>query len=122
LRQSDKTPNTKGMSAIGLTALSANDVTGKDLVIVIRQGRAQLPKVEGQDVILVGVYSRKEIDALKASNVRIQAVLPSLATIEKEGSFTNCDGITQTFNPAVSHRGKALALPRILAALVGQKK
>ncbi len=121
LRQSDKTPNTKGVAAIGLAAMQASDVTGKDLVVVIRQGRAQMPKVEGQDVILVGVYSREEIDALKASNVRIQAVLPSLATIEKEGSFTNCDGITQSFNATVAHRGKALALPKILAALVGEK-
>ncbi|MBY0517437.1 MAG: (2Fe-2S)-binding protein [Bacteriovoracaceae bacterium] len=122
LRQSDKTPNTNGLKAIGLSPLAPTDINGNDLVIVIRQGRARLPKVEGQDVILVGVYSREEIETLKTSNVRVHAVLPSLATIEKDGSFTNCDGHTQSFTAAVTHRGKSLAMPRILAALVGEKR
>jgi NADH-quinone oxidoreductase subunit G len=122
LRQSDKTPNTQGMKAIGLTALSANDLSDKDLVIVIRQGRSQIPKIEGQDVILVGIYSRKEIDSLKAAKVRILAVLPSLATIEKEGSFTNCDGLTQSFTAAIQHHGKSLPMSRLMAALVGEKR
>lgn len=122
LRQSDKTPNTQGIKSLGLSALSASDITGKDLVVVIRQGRAALPKVEGQAVILVGVYARQEIEALKAQNIKIQAILPSLATIEKEGSFTNCDGITQTFTAAITHRGQSLPVARILAALVGEKR
>lgn len=116
LRQSDKTPNTKGVEALGIKPLAATDLSGKDVVMVVRQGRAALPKLEGQaQVLLVGVFERKEIDELKTRGVNIRAVLPSLATIEKDGTFTNCDGRTQSFKKAVTHRGKALGVGKILA-------
>lgn len=121
LRQSDKTPNSRGVEAAGLAPLAATDLNGRDLVLVIRQGRAALPKLEGVETVLVGVYSRPEIDALATRGVRVLAVLPSISTVEKDGSFTNCDGITQTFTRAVLHRGKGLAVDKILA-LVGAGK
>lgn len=115
LRQSDKTPNTKGVESVGLSPLTATDLSGKDVVIVVRQGRAALPKLEGSiQVVLMGVFDRKEVDEMKNRGVSVRAVLPTLSTIEKEGSYTNCDGITQTFKRAVTHRGKALSVGKIL--------
>lgn len=116
LRQSDKTPNTKGIEALGIAPLAASDLSGKDVVMVVRQGRAALPKLEGSaQVLLVGVYDRAEVDELKTRGINVRAVLPTLATIEKDGSFTNCDGITQSFKKAITHRGKALSVGKILA-------
>lgn len=118
LRQSDKTPNTRGVEAQGLSALAASDLNGKDVVVVVRQGRAGIPKLEGSaQVVLMGVFAREEIDALKAQGLNIKAVLPTLATIEKSGTYQNCDGVAQSFNKAVTHRGKALAVGNILAQL-----
>ena len=116
LRQSDKTPNTKGIEALGIAPLSASDIAGKDVVMVVRQGRAALPKLEGSaQVVLVGVFDRHEVDEMKNRGINVRAVLPSLATIEKDGTFTNCDGVTQSFKRAVTHRGKALGVGTILA-------
>ena len=115
LRQSDKTPNTRGVEALGIAPLEARDFSDRDLVVVVRQGRAAIPKIEASSVILVGIYSRDEVAALIAKGVQIKALLPTLATIEKDGSYTNCDGVTQTFKRAVTHRGRALAVGKVLA-------
>jgi NADH-quinone oxidoreductase subunit G len=114
LRQSDLTPNTKGIESLGINPLQATDMNDRDLVVVVRQGRAAIPRVESGDVILVGIFQRDEVAELMGRGLKVRAVLPTLASIEKDGSFTNCDGITQTFKRAVIHRGKAQPVGRVL--------
>jgi NADH dehydrogenase/NADH:ubiquinone oxidoreductase subunit G len=52
------------------------------------------------------VWTQHEIVKLPSKN--IIGVIAGLATVEKEGSFKNTDGIVQKFHPAITHRGAAL--------------
>jgi NADH-quinone oxidoreductase subunit G len=117
LRQSDKTANTKGVEACGLTALQAQDLKEKKTAVFVRFGRAALPRFENLEVILIGVFHRQELEELKQKGVNVVAFLPGLATPEKTGSMTNCDGLTQTFERAIQHTGHAQALDKIWGAL-----
>lgn len=115
LRMQDKTPNTKGVEEQGLAPL-ANGEANADLVILFRNGRAGVPKMKAdQKLILWGVWSFDDIKALPSKN--IVGVIPGLATIEKEGSFKNADGIVQKFHPAIIHRGGALSAHQVVGAL-----
>lgn len=115
LRMQDKTPNTKGVEEQGLAPL-ANGEANADLVILFRNGRAGVPKMKAdQKLVLWGVWSFDDIKALPSKN--IVGVIPGLATIEKEGSFKNADGIVQKFHPAIIHRGGALSAHQVVGAL-----
>jgi NADH-quinone oxidoreductase subunit G len=115
LRMADKTPNTKGVEEAGLIALPQGEVTA-DVAIIFRNGRAGIPKMtEHQKVILWGVWTIDEIKALPTKHVL--AVIPGLATIEKEGSFKNADGIVQKFHPAIQHRGGAVSAHHVFGLM-----
>jgi NADH-quinone oxidoreductase subunit G len=106
LKMKDQTPNTKGVEEVGLTALPNGEVNA-DVVILFRNGRAGVPKMSSnQKLILWGVWTQHEIVKLPSKN--IIGVIAGLATVEKEGSFKNTDGIVQKFHPAITHRGAAL--------------
>jgi NADH dehydrogenase/NADH:ubiquinone oxidoreductase subunit G len=68
-----------------------------------------------QKVILWGVWTIDEIKALPTKN--IIALIPGLATIEKEGSFKNADGIVQKFHPAIQHRGGAVSAHHVVGLM-----
>lgn len=106
LKMKDQTPNTKGVEEVGLTALP-NGEANAEIVILFRNGRAGIPKMSSsQKLILWGVWTQHEIVKLPSKN--IIGVIAGLATVEKEGSFKNVDGIVQKFHPAINHRGSAM--------------
>lgn len=105
LRMKDKTPNTRGVEEQGIQALT--DINA-DVVILFRNGRAGIPKMKAdQKVILWGVWNQNEIKTLPSQN--ILGVIAGLATVEKEGSYKNADGVVQKFHPAIIHRGSAVS-------------
>jgi NADH-quinone oxidoreductase subunit G len=119
LRMADKTPNTKGVEETGLVPLANGEATA-DLVILFRNGRAGVPKLAAnQKVVLWGVWTVDELKALPTTNV--VALIPGLATIEKEGSFKNADGVVQKFHPAIQHRGGAVSAHQVIGLLTANK-
>jgi hypothetical protein len=119
LRMSDKTPNTRGVEEEGLAPL-ANGEVNAEVVILFRNGRAGIPKMSSnQKVVLWGVWNFDEIKALPTKN--IIGVIPGLATIEKEGSFKNADGVVQKFHPAIIHRGGALSAHHVIGVMNSNK-
>lgn len=115
LRMADKTPNTLGVEETGLAPLANGEVKA-EVVILFRNGRAGIPKMSSeQKVILWGVWNIDEIKALPTKNV--MAVIPGLATIEKEGSFKNADGIVQKFHPAIQHPGGAVSAHAVVGLM-----
>lgn len=117
LRQSDKTPNTLGIEALGLHPFDKH--SGDDLVIIYRNGRATIPEISVGTVILWGIFSTEEVEKLKKQGKKVFALMPGLSTLEKSGSFTNIDGITQSFGPAIKHKGHALSTEQIIGRLRG---
>ena len=117
LRQSDKTPNTKGLEAQGLHPFDKNQAD--DLVVVYRHGRSKLPELSKGSVILWGVFSTEELEKFLSQGVKVMALMPGLSTLEKAGSFTNVDGITQSFKVAIKHKGHALSTLEVLGRLHG---
>lgn len=115
LRMKDHTANTRGVEETGLAPL-ANGEASAEVVILFRNGRAGIPKMSSsQKVILWGVWNIDEIKALPTKN--IIGVIPGLATIEKEGSFKNADGLVQKFHPAIQHRGAAVSAHHVIGLM-----
>jgi NADH-quinone oxidoreductase subunit G len=113
LRMKDHTPNTRGIEELEIPALSETQLDHFDLVIVFRNGRAEIPKIAAnKKVLLWGLWNLEEVKNLKLDH--IIGVIPGLATIEKEGTFKNCDGITQRFKAAIAHHGGARSVQSIL--------
>ncbi|HYX35725.1 MAG TPA: 2Fe-2S iron-sulfur cluster-binding protein [Oligoflexus sp.] len=107
LRRKDKTPNTKGMELLGLHPLTEQD-QGFDVAIYFRSGRAAIPAQKlGQVEIAWGVFSAREGE-------RFAAVLPGLGTVEKFGTFTQCDGVTQSFEAIIQPHGASASVKKIL--------
>ncbi|MCX6129475.1 MAG: hypothetical protein NTX25_10490 [Proteobacteria bacterium] len=53
---------------------------------------------------------------------RFDAVMPGLGLTEKAGSFTNCDGITQSFEAVVQAPGSSASVRKILDGMRLQMK
>jgi NADH-quinone oxidoreductase subunit G len=115
LRMSDKTPNTRGVEETGLAPLPNGELSS-EVAIIFRNGRAGIPKMSShQKVILWGVWNIEEVKNLPTKN--IIAVIPGFATIEKEGSFKNTDGVVQKFHPAIQHRGGAVSVHHVVGLM-----
>jgi NADH dehydrogenase/NADH:ubiquinone oxidoreductase subunit G len=115
LRMTDKTPNTRGVEETGLAPLPNGELSS-EVAIIFRNGRAGIPKMNPhQKVILWGVWNIEEVKNLPTNN--IIAVIPGLATIEKEGSFKNTDGVVQKFHPAIQHRGGAVTVHHVVGLM-----
>jgi len=119
LKMKDKTANTAGVEETGLAPLQNGEVNA-DVAILFRNGRAGIPKMSShQKVILWGVWTINEIKSLPTKNV--MALIPGLATIEKEGSFKNVDGIVQKFHPAIQHRGGGVSAHHVIGLMTTKK-
>jgi len=119
LRMTDKTPNTRGVEETGLAPLPNGELSS-EVAILFRNGRAGIPKMNPhQKVILWGVWNIEEVKNLPTKN--IIAVIPGLATIEKEGSFKNTDGVVQKFHPAIQHRGGAVTVHHVFGLMTNNK-
>lgn len=106
LRMKDKTPNTKGLEALGLTPYRGEEA---DLLIIFKNGRAKTPAIGKQNVLITwGVWSEDDYKALKPS-----IHLSGLMTQEKGGSFISSDGRRQGFAPALVHQDRALSVDEI---------
>ncbi len=111
LRRRDKTPNTKGLEMLGLKPFDPAQDQGFDLAIYYRSGRATLPAAPCASVeIGWGVFDRSEAQ-------RFAAVWPGQGVLEKAGSYTNCDGLTQSFDAAVASHGGCAPVKKVLDAL-----
>src|SRR5690606_25113691 len=87
LRRQDKTANTKGLEKLGLTPYQNEKA---DITIHLRSGRASLLQgVEGFKIAF-GVFTQEELAGYDLH-------LAGMTTLEKNGSYTNCQDITQTF-------------------------
>ncbi len=107
LRRRDQTPNTRGIEQLGLHPLAARD-GDFDVALFFRSGRATLPAQKlAAFEIAWGVFNQSE-------SARFAAVLPGLSTLEKAGSYTNCEGLVQTFEAAVKSHGHAASVKKIL--------
>lgn len=108
LRRRDRTPNTRGLEALGLEAYQPGKDGSFDLAIYFRSGRATVPAQALAAVeVAWGIWSRAESE-------RFAAVLPGLSTLEKDGSYTNCEGLTQTFTAAVKAPGAAASVRKVI--------
>ncbi len=115
LMMKDKTPNTRGLENLGIKAATNHQLLDADMLIYYRAGRAAMPNLLHQKLVLWGVWNQQEI---KQWQNAIQLVLPGLATIEKSGSFINSNNITQRFKSAIKHLGGALSVEDIFLKLV----
>lgn len=130
LIKADKNPNTRGASVLGF---SQNTKTLEALALGIDQGLITSLIIFGQDI-----YARFEKLGLKADlsklawtlfigangNLASEAAaytLPAATSVEKEGTYTNCDGRVQRFNkmlePLANARSETQILKELSAAL-----
>ena len=113
LKMKDLTPNTKGVEEQGISPLAGGEVTA-DVAILFRNGRSGIPKMKAdQKIILWGVWSQEDLKAFPSQN--ILGVIAGHATIEKEGSYKNTDGIVQKFHPAITHKGGAMSAHQVVS-------
>jgi NADH-quinone oxidoreductase subunit G len=111
LRRKDKTPNTKGLESLGINPCEDEFEKKFDLAIVYRCGRALAPpKKMAKTQVAWGLWTKEEID-------EYELVVPGLSTAEKEGTFINCDGIVQRFEPAIKPCGKSKGVSGALLLL-----
>jgi NADH-quinone oxidoreductase subunit G len=115
LRQSDRTPNTKGVESLGVKPLETADVAGVELAITVRFGRSAIPALASvPNVVAWGVWSFEEVKDMN----NLKAVIPGLTTYEKEGTYINCDGISQRFSMAIAHRAQGLSVGKVVNLLL----
>ncbi len=123
LIQADKSPNTRGAHALGLSFSSAS--------LLEQAGRGELSVlyVFGHD--LLEVYGALAVDeaiptlrllAFQGPHVNgscrvAHVILPSAVYAEQDGTFTNCQGRVQRIHPAVAPLGEAKADWQILLEL-----
>jgi len=123
LMKADKSPNTRGAQALGLS------FNGADVIQQAGRGELSVLYVFGHD--LVALFGQQTVDeALKhvellvfqGSNVnaslhKTQVVLPSAVYAEKDGTFINIQGRVQRIRPAVPPLGEARGDWQILVDL-----
>ncbi len=108
LRRLDKTPNTKGIEQLGLHPYQESKDVDFDLAIYFRSGRAGIPQQKlAATEVAWGVWSRAEA-------ARFAAVVPGLGTVEKAGTYTNCDGVTQSFEAVIKAHGGSASVKKVL--------
>lgn len=110
LLMKDKTPNTRGLESCGLKAAASHQLIDAELIIYFRAGRAQMPNLHNQKIILWGLWNQAEV---KQWQNQLQLVLPGLSTIEKDGTFISTNNITQKFKRAIKHLGGGLSLESV---------
>ncbi len=127
LRQADKTPNTAGAELLGLAGPQAPDAA--QLLDEALAGKFALLWVFGLD--LAAQFGEERVQRVaqavpllvfSGTNENPTAeyahwVLPAAAYLEKEGSFVNCQGRTQRFEPAFPPPGDSRAEWRVLLEL-----
>ena len=113
----DKNPNRKGANKILPNHLSLDEVNKSyDVAIVINQIPDYEFKLsfEAEHLVWMDIQNRYP------DNVEVLVPIPT--TYEKGGSFTNIDGITQSFKPALNPVGALVSLEEILSNIISNIK
>ncbi|MBS1963333.1 MAG: (2Fe-2S)-binding protein [Bdellovibrionales bacterium] len=106
LKRKSKTSNLNGFEKLGIKPLES--MPAADAILVVRGGRAQLPKVEGlSNVIGLGVFTESE-------SASFAAVLPGTSFAEKDGTIVNYEGREQRLRRAITPVGQSKALGEVL--------
>jgi NADH-quinone oxidoreductase subunit G len=107
LKRKSKTSNLHGMEKLGLKGFESLP-SGTDAVLVVRGGRAVLPKLDGAlNVVGVGVFS-------EAETTKMKAVLPGTSFAEKDGTIVNFEGREQRLRRSINPVGQSKQLGEIL--------
>lgn len=106
----DKTPNTRGLESCGIVAANSHQLLDAEFIVYYRAGRAQMPNLLNQKIVLWGVWNQKEV---KLWQNHLQLVLPGLSTLEKDGTFISANNISQKFKRAIKHLGGALSVEAV---------
>lgn len=117
LRRKDKSPNLKGLEALGFAAFSGFDPANYDACIFVSGGKVRIPyglAAQAKRAIGIGLFLKEELAGF-------ELILPGLSTLEKSGSFTNHDGLVQEFKTAIQPNGFARPLEKILQGLVANQ-
>jgi len=126
LLTTERTPNRRGVQALGfepkppdLAGLSAS----VDLLVVFGRGLLDCVAVEEVAQALAKVRKTYLLAAHRSAlDALADVVLPTAVPAEKQGSFTNTNGLTQVFDRALQPRGEARAEAAILAGLATELK
>jgi NADH-quinone oxidoreductase subunit G len=105
LKRKSKTSNLHGLERLGFKGFDG--ALSTDRALVIRAGRAQLPKLGGAKVVGVGVFRAEEASGFAA-------VLPGTAFSEKDGTIVNFEGREQKLKRAIVPPGASKQLGEIL--------
>jgi NADH-quinone oxidoreductase subunit G len=114
LRRKDKSPNLKGLEALGFKAYAAFDPKAFDLVIFVSGGKVRPPyglAKLAKKAVGIGVFLKEEL-------LGYQYILPGASTYEKAGTFVNFKGMKQTFKPSIPPVGMARSLESVIGALI----
>jgi len=101
LIEAEKAPNAAGCRALGMVE-SADSLGHAELAIVLGHTLHAAAFADVRRVLLVDSHE-------SALSARADVVLPARTFLEKGGSFTNVDGLTQRFQPVVEPTFEALA-------------
>ncbi len=103
LKMKSKTSNLAGLEKLGIPGFDKLPA-GIEGVLVIRGGRAVLPKLEGvSSVVGIGVFTESEATMMKV-------VLPGLSFAEKDGTIVNFEGREQRLRRSINPVGQSKPL------------
>jgi NADH-quinone oxidoreductase subunit G len=113
LRRKDKSPNLKGLEAVGFQKASAFDPAKYDLCVFVSAGKVRPPyglAKKAKKAIALGLFLKEEL-------LGYQFVLPGPSTYEKAGTFVNFQGKQQSFQPVIPPVGMARPLANVIGTL-----
>lgn len=107
LKRKSKTSNLHGFEKLGIKGFDTIPA-GTDAVLVIRGGRAVLPKLDSVPVVIgMGVFLEEEAKKMKG-------ILPGTSFTEKNGTIVNYEGKEQYLHRAVNPSGQSKQLSEML--------
>lgn len=107
LKRKSKTGNLHGMEKLGIKGFETL-AAGTDAVLVIRGGRAVLPRLDAAPpVVGVGVFSAQDSEGFRT-------ILPGTSFAEKDGTIVNFEGREQRLRRAINPVGQSKTLGEIL--------
>lgn len=109
LRRKNKTANLNGAEKLGLVGFPGFDkLDAPSVTLLFSSGRARIPSGLRGHVVGIGVF-----DDDVAS--QFDVVLPSLASLEKDGTVLNFEGREQRFSRAIDPPGNSKAIEEVVA-------
>jgi NADH-quinone oxidoreductase subunit G len=110
LRRLDKSPNLKGLESLNFKDASTFKPADYELTVFVSGGKVRPPyglAAKAKKAIGIGVFMKEEL-------LGLSWVIPGASSLEKSGTFINCDGISQSFRAAIPPIGLSRPLEMIL--------